>query len=153
MKKTFLLFLLIIMMIPLYTMVAFSVDECNIEYEFFEDGSYAVIVIQKETPLLAKSGSVTETKTYKYYDNNHSLDWTASITASFTYNGVMASCTSVSKSTTIYDTSWKCTASSCSKSGATATGSFTFKYYLLGVPVKTINKTLTLTCDPNGNIT
>lgn len=153
MKKFILLFLVFIMMLPLYTMVAFSVDECNIEYEFFEDGSYAVIVIQKETPLLAKSGSVTETKTYKYYDNNHSLDWTASITASFTYNGVTASCTSVSKSTTIYDTSWKCTASSCSKSGATATGSFTFKYYLLGVPVKTINKTLTLTCDPNGNIT
>ena len=153
MKKTFLLFLLIIMMIPLYTMVAFSVDECNIEYEFFEDGSYAVIVIQKETPLLAKSGSVTETKTYKYYDNNHNLDWTASITASFTYNGTTAICTYVSKSTPIKDSSWRCTAASCNKSGATATGSFTFKNYVLGVPVKTINKTLTLTCSPNGTIT
>ncbi len=34
-----------------------------------------------------------------------------------------------------------------------ATGSFTFKYYVLGIPVKTVNKTLTLTCDKNGNIT
>ncbi|MBQ7597503.1 MAG: hypothetical protein IJU56_02875 [Clostridia bacterium] len=95
---------------------------------------------------------MTESKHYSYYDNNSNLDWRASITATFSYNGTSASCTDVSKSTTIYDSAWKCTSSSCSKSGATATGNFTFKRYVLLVPVQTVNKTLTLTCDANGNV-
>lgn len=150
MKKVLSAFLITVLLMALLGSYSSALTEVDTMIEYYEDGSYGVIFIQKD---YGKSNSATETKTYKYYDSNNNLCWKASITASFTYNGVTASCTSVSKSTTIYDTSWRCTASSCSKSGATATGSFTFKHYVLGIPVKTINKTLTLTCDKNGNVT
>ncbi len=125
---------------------------------YFEDGSYTVVSIQDSDSLFMKvlqnlRSTKTKTITAKHYDSNNELEWTASLTGTFTYNGVTASCTSVSKSTTIYDNAWRCTASSCSKSGATATGDFTFKRYVLLVPVQTINQNITMTCDPNGNIT
>ena len=34
-----------------------------------------------------------------------------------------------------------------------ATGEFTVKRYNLGIPVETVNKTLTLTCSPSGTVT
>lgn len=150
MKKGLSAFLAVILLMALLGSFSSALTEVGVMIEYYDDGSYGVISIQKDH---AKSNTVTETKTYKYYDSSNNLNWKASITASFTYNGVTASCTSVSKSHTIYDNSWKCTASNCSKSGATATGNFTFKHYVLLIPNKTINKTLTLTCDKNGNIT
>lgn len=150
MKKVISSFLIAVLLMALLGSYSSALTDVDAMKEYYKDGSYGIVSIQKD---YARSNTVTETKTYKYYDSNHNLSWKASITASFTFNGVTASCTSVSKSTTIYNTAWKCTASSCSKSGATATGNFTFKHYVLGVPVKTINKTLTLTCDKNGNIT
>ncbi len=124
----------------------------------YEDGSYTVVSIQKGASSTVKEmeslrSTKTRTKTAKHYNSNDELEWTASITATFTYNGATASCTSVSKATTIYDNSWRCTASSCSKSGATATGNFTFKHYVLQIPNQTINQLITMTCDKNGNIT
>jgi hypothetical protein len=106
-----------------------------------------------EKILPGSKGTKTRTKEFVFYDSDDIELWSASITATFTYNGTTSSCTSVSKSTTIYKSSWKCTASSCSKSGATATGNFTFKRYVTLIPVQTVNKTLSLTCDKNGNIT
>ncbi len=133
-----------------------ALDQDQMYTEIYEDGSYDVITtssLYTISELRNAKGTKSETKTNEHHNADGSLAWKASITASFTYNGTTSSCTSVSKSTTIYKSSWKCTASSCSKSGAMATGSFTFKYYVLGIPVKTVNKTLTLTCDKNGNIT
>ena len=97
------------------------------EVEYLEDGSYFITTVSEYTnynisTLFAKSSSKTKTKSTGYYNSNGDAYWTASITATFTYNGSTASCTSVSKSTTIYNSAWKCTASSCGKSGATATG-------------------------------
>lgn len=133
-------------------------ENTNIQtVEYYEDGSYLITTLTQNyivgIGLLSTRSSKTETKKGHYYDSNGAIVWTASITASFTYNGTTASCTTVSKSQTIYNNSWKCTSSSCYKSGATATGDFTFKHYVLGIPNKTINRTLTLTCDKNGNIT
>lgn len=131
-----------------------SADNKNMnDIEYFEDGSYAITSIIVNHSLLSASNSITRTKKYEFFDSTNQLCWAAFLTASFTYNGTTSSCTSVSKATTNYNSSWRCTASSCFKSGATATGNFTFKHYVLGIPNKTINKTLTLTCSPNGTIT
>ncbi|MBR6313329.1 MAG: hypothetical protein IKR49_01660 [Clostridia bacterium] len=156
MKRLISVLFVIIFTLSWSTCCVNAFDQDQVYTKLYEDGSYDVITTTSHftiTKFLNAKGTKSETKTNEHHNADGSLAWKASITASFTYNGTTASCTSVSKSTTIYNSAWKCTASSCSKSGATATGSFTFKYYLLGVPVKTINKTLTLTCDPNGNIT
>ena len=151
MKRIIAFILTVLVLTGCFSCAVFATHEKVITVEFFEDGSYGVICVSNQ--LFLRAGSVSRTKSYSFYDNDHNLGWKASITASFNYNGTTASCTNVSKSTTIYDNAWECTASSCNKSGATATGNFTFKRYVTLIPVQTINKTLTLTCDPNGNIT
>ena len=116
--------------------------------EVFADGSYGVITVI-DLPVKA-SGTVSKTKSYSYYDSGNTLQWTVSLTAMFTYTGTSATCTAVTPGHTIYNSDWRVTNETASRSGATATGDFTVKKYLLGLPVKTVNKTLTLTCTANG---
>ena len=151
MKKYISLILTFCIIILMFSnMVVYAFDQTKVAIEYFEDGSYIVTVI--ETVFSSRS-TKTKTITEYYYDASNNLDWKASLTASFYYDGSTSSCTSASIGHQIYDTSWRLTSSSCSKNSATATGNFTFKKYSLGIPIKTVNKTLTLTCDPNGNVT
>ena len=72
------------------------------------------------------------------------------ITGIFTYDGSTSSCTSVTKATYIYDSVWKVTAESCSKSGNKAYGDFTVKRYALLIVVQTEVVNLVLACSPSG---
>lgn len=49
-------------------------------------------------------------------------------------------------------TKWKITSATASKSGNKATGDVTAKRYVLGIPVETVEKTITLTCSASGVI-
>ena len=124
----------------------------TIVIEHYANGDYAVITMQDASEK-ANTGTVTKSKYYDYYDSSNVLQWTIQLTATFTYNGTTATCTSATPGHTIYNTSWQVTKETASRSGATATGEFTIKKYVLGIPVKTVNKTLTLTCTPNGTVT
>lgn len=151
MRKVFSL-LFAIIMLNSFMIPAFAQNTRQETIEYFEDGSYGVTIIITNFQLFSKANTITRTKEYRYKNSNDQVLWAATITATFTYNGTSATCTQVTKAHHIYNDSWKLTASSASKSGATATGAFTFKHYVLGVPTKTINKTLTLTCDKTGNV-
>ena len=150
MKKVFILFLVGCLLFCTMSFVATASSAETTDIEYYDDGSYSVITIE---PVSSAKGTVSKTKNSKYYNSNDVLQWKATLTASFTYNGSTASCTSASASYTIYKDSWSNTLSTASKSGATATGNFTFKHYVLGICTKTVNKTLTLTCDKNGKVT
>lgn len=123
------------------------------EVVYYEDGSYAVVVVMKEENTVTratnrKSGS----KAYKYYTADDELVWTVTLNATFSYNGSSATCTSVnSLNVTIYDDSWSTYSKSSTKSGNTATGYVTMRYSgLLGS--RDIPATVTLSCDKNGNL-
>lgn len=105
----------------------------------------------KETEGTAPK-TVSKTKYARYYDTNDNLLWSVYLTAEFSYDGENSSCTKVSVSADIKDSDWKLISSDCEKSGNKATGNFTVRQYKLGVPLKTIEKTLTLTCDKDGNV-
>lgn len=142
--------------------------------ERFEDGSFLVIGILEETEqtfspsfllkllnlmkkLIAllfpnRPMTTSKSKIAVYYDANGKELWCVSLNAEFSYNGKTVSCTDADISYTIKDSDWKLVSSSCSKSQATATGCFAFRQYKLGVPLKLIEKTLTLTCDVNGKV-
>ena len=142
--------------------------------EYFEDGSYLVFDIleeeaytsatflQKLLNLLKKifaflrpepaQQTVSKTKYAEYNDANGKRLWSISLDADFTYNGKTSACTNARVTYKIYDSDWKNISSSCSKSAATATGTFSMRQYKLGVPLKLIEKTLTLTCDANGKV-
>lgn len=119
--------------------------------EYFSDGSYIITELSEYNSL--DKSSISRSKTSTYYDNNNTSVWFVRLTATFSYNGTTATCTSSSTSYTIYDTAWQVTNAVASRSGNTATGDFTVKKYFLGIPIKTVNRTLTLTCSPSGVVT
>ena len=128
---------------------SFAFSEEVLDIHYYSDGSYGVTLLKTSN----SKGITTGTKGYKHYDSNDNLVWEASITASFTYNGTTATCIDVSKSITVYDSSWKCKTADCSKDGETAMGSFTMKRHRFLKPSQNQSCSFTLTCDKNGNIT
>lgn len=102
------------------------------------------------TPDYSYTGS--KTKYGSHYDACGDPLWRISLTAAFNYNGFASHCVSDSLgySYAVYDDSWKITSAEVSCSGNAAIGHFTIKKYYLGIPIKTVEKTLTLTCSSIG---
>lgn len=153
MKKTIVLFsvILFIIMCPFTAFAEIGdLPETKEYIEYFYDGSYAVVKMETNGAALYSTSSKTTRKSYNYYSSNNKLEWTATLTGSFSYTGSSASCTSSSLSFKIYDDAWKVKSSQASKSGRTATGDFTIKRYTLGIPVKSVTKTITISCSNTG---
>ncbi len=122
---------------------------------YLSDGLYMEITLEEEVPAIATyaaSSSKTYSKTASIKDNNNKVLAKFKLTATFTYDGSTSKCTNVSHSTNIYDDSWEFTSTSSSKSGATATGKYTAKKYLLFINTQTISDSITIKCDKNGNV-
>lgn len=118
----------------------------------YDDGSYAVITVEKAVGTARATNYTSGSKEYKYYSSSNVIQWKATLNATFTYTGSSATCTKVnSLNVTIYDSAWSVGSKSTSKSGNTAYGYLTMNGAIIGgtqgVPV-----TLTLSCDKNGNL-
>lgn len=74
------------------------------------------------------------------------------VNGTFTYDGSSSSCTAASVSTSVVNGNWKITNKSSSKSGNTAKATATAICYLNGNPINSATKTVTLSCDANGNL-
>lgn len=118
--------------------------------EYFEDGSYIVTELTESTITTFAAKTVSSSKSSHFYESDNSKAWTVTLNATFSYTGSSATCTKATTSSTIYNSAWKVTSAVASKSGNKATGTFTVKKYVLGIPVKTVNKTLTITCSNTG---
>lgn len=123
----------------------------SIYYKYLEDGSYYEITILENTMTRASS-TKTATKRAKYVNSSNVTVWEVSVTGTFTYNGTSSTCTASSVATKSYSTNWKITSQSASKSKNKAIAKATAKYYYDGSLVTTANKSVTLTCDKNGNL-
>lgn len=142
------------------------------EREYLEDGSYFIEVVsdsikkENEQGIFAKlfdflkrlieffkgQKTVTKTKHLNYYSSDNELLWTAKLTGEFIYSKSTAVCSSAEFSMEIYDSDWLLQSSECEEAGDTAAAEFTVKQYKLLVPLKTIEKRMTLTCDTKGNV-
>lgn len=143
------------------------------ETEVLEDGSKLVTTVRVEEQLenestgffallraflqrllrfFGKTDAVSQTKYLRYYDSKGALLWTAYLNATFTYNGNKATCTKASVACDINDGDWLLEEERAEKNGSTALGTVTVRQHKLGVPLKTITRTLTLTCDKNGKV-
>ncbi len=109
-------------------------------------------LFRKIIAFLKTQKTVTETKYVSYYSSEGELLWIASLTAEFTYNGKSSLCESAKTKCYIYDSDWTVLSKECSKDGNTATAHFKVRQHKLGVPLKVIEKTVTVTCDKDGNI-
>lgn len=126
--------------------------DTNITY--FEDGSYVVDLIEA-SPILVRGSVYTRTgsKTRTFYDSDNVVKWKFIVYGTFEVNsGVSAKCTKATCNTEIYDSNWKVISQSAWPSGNQAIGTATLKRYLLGIPVRTEEVTVTLTCDKNGTL-
>lgn len=134
----------------------------NSSIEMLKNGYYIETVISSDTLLSENvfnisrfytSKTITKTKTTYYKNSSGSILWSVSIKATFSYNGRSSKCTSCSHSTTAPGKSWSISSCTSSKSGnqatakavATQTGTDGTKY--------NITKSVTISCDANGNIT
>ncbi len=150
----------------------FAGNSLEEEREYLEDGSYFVEVIndgisnEKEEGIFMKlfsflkklidffrgRKSVSKTKYLNYYSSDNELLWTARLEGDFVYTKNSAECISSRFGMEIADSDWKLISSECDKNENTAEASFSVRQYKLSVPLKTIEKTLTLTCDTKGNV-
>lgn len=155
MKKVVSVLLIVMIMFSL-NVPAFAVeniDNENTVIEYLEDGSCFIttITVVEENSTYA-TNTKTFTKTISYKDEDGIVCWKATLTATFRYTGSSATCTDSDVTYTINDSAWKITSATASKSGNTATADITAKRYTLGIPFKTVDRTITMTCSANGTI-
>ena len=125
--------------------------DSNIEIEMLSDGSYFETSIIEE-PDTRVSNTKSATKTVNYKNSKGNILWSVSVHGTFTYTGSSSKCISSTVSAISHDNNWKITSKSSSKSGNKATAKATAKLYQSGIAIQTINRTVTLTCSANGNM-
>lgn len=125
-----------------------------------DDESIHCITVIEEIPVSINPGislySTAQTKTGSktvYYKNadNETL-WYVKVTATFSYNGSTSTCKSASVTAGSNNSYWKVSNKKSSYSGNHGTASATGKKYLFGIVTSTINRSVTLTCSPNGTL-
>ncbi len=152
MKRYLSLFLVLAMLGGIFALpvsAASAVEASETTVEYLEDGSYIVTTIT-ENSRGARSSSKSGSKSINYCNSKGEEQWVATIHGTFSYDGYSATCTNAYTSHTIYNSAWKLNSSSAERSGNQVIGRFVFKYYLLGVPINTIERAVVLTCSPNG---
>ncbi|MEE1320831.1 MAG: hypothetical protein UHM85_04765 [Acutalibacteraceae bacterium] len=99
-----------------------------------------------------KDRSIIRTKYITYYDKNGVMLWEVFLRGEFKYNGEKSECTSAEVYYVIEDPDWEMLEYKATKNGAQAKGEFKIRQFKLGVPLKAVEKTFTITCDKNGNV-
>ncbi len=151
--KRLLSVVLIILMVAMCNITSFAiVEKDKAEMIYFEDGSYIEVVVieSDETFLTYATKTKTGDKVLSYKDSDGNLKWKVTLTGTFTYTGSSSTCTASTISYNVYDDNWKMKEATASKSGNKAIGDVTAKRYLLGIPVQTVEETITLTCSASG---
>lgn len=99
--------------------------------------------------LFSTTSSKNSSKTITIKNNAGSTLATYTLYASFTYNGNSSSCTRVSASSSVKKTGWSFSSRKTSKSGHTASGSYTLKNTN---STKKYSGSVRLSCSKNGTI-
>lgn len=149
MKKSLSLLLSCLLFFMCFNITAFA-SESNESITYFDDGSYIITVITESPTQATKTKSGT--KTTSYYNADNEKVWDATLRETFTYTGSSATCTNSTISYNIYNNNWKITSATASKSSNKAIGDIIAKRYVLGIPTKTVEQTITLTCSASGTL-
>lgn len=171
MKRIISVFLSIILLL-FSVLPAFGAEKPAEEREYFEDGSYITVSVDERPENESTGGifaklldflrrlidffkgqkTVSKTKKLNYYSADDELLWTARLKGEFVYTKNSAVCTLAEFSTEIYDSDWQLVSSSCRETENLAVADFTIRQYKLLVPLKTVERTMKLECDTQGNV-
>ena len=153
MKKIFCTILTFVLLIACSnTAHANDLNSTIISIEDLGNGYLGITSIETPSVTLKASGTKTGTKTLRIKDSDGDIIATFKLAASFRYSSDSVTCTSASYSTDVSDSKWEFTDASAWKSGAKAYGDFTIKRKILGITLENISRTITLTCDNQGNL-
>lgn len=122
-------------------------QKVSVEYEYMEDGSYFVTVVEETPSLTRASNTTTGTKRATYCNASGVAQFTVKVTGTFSYNGSSASAKSVTGGTEYHVIGCSLIDSSKSMSGNSATATATIN--CKGTNVK---KSVTLYCSANGDL-
>lgn len=95
------------------------------------------------------STRITKTKTCRYYHNN-TLQWSVSVTGTFTYGSKTSKCISSRVSSKTNAAGWKITKTSASRHKNIASVKATAKHYYNNLLINTLTRTVKLKCSPTG---
>lgn len=120
----------------------------------FKDGSYIESTTLENTGASLRSTAHKKTghKTNTYRNRSGRIIWSVTVRGSYTFNGKKFVCTNASVSVSCRRNGWKIANSSSKKAGATASAFASVKKYMGGKCIKTISRTVKLTCSKNGKL-
>ena len=110
----------------------------------YQDGSYALISVERTV----SRSTTSDSKTYAYFSPSGEKCFSYILSATFTYDGRTRNADTCYGAVFFYVRGWTCTSHSEYVSGNTAYGSAAFS----GPGGVTRNVNLTMTCDANGNV-
>lgn len=120
--------------------------------KYFDDGSYLVTSIIQDDVSIFATNTKTSSKKNEYFNSSGELMWDAIITGTFVYTGTTSTCTSSSITYNVYNSNWKITSATSAESGNKAIGYITAKRYFVGIPVQTVEETISITCSADGTL-
>ena len=135
--------------------------DCNLQteelyVETLSNGYTIETIVYNQCSALSP---LSTTKTVSGYKKSTLKNSDGDILWIFTLNGTFkvttgtsATCTSVTYSTSNIASGWNLDSVSTSKSSNKAYADFVFKHKTLFITTQTVERSLTLTCDPNGNL-
>ena len=131
-----------------------SAQSPDTKIEYFNDGSYLVTYITEISDFsnitTYAATTKTKTKTANYYNSSNELLWFVQVKGTFTYGNGSSKCTASEVNAGYYNSHWKLSNQSASKSGNSATASVTAKLYSGSEVFQTLHKSVTLSCSPTG---
>lgn len=156
MKKVISYLLAVTLLFNILNPVSAKATETTTTIEYLNNGDYieTILVVESDySQPYATTQTKKGTKTSYYKNSDDTVLWSVSVTGTFSYiSGSSSTCTAVSGSAVTNDSSWKVSTASTSKSGNKAISSTTAKHYTLFIVTKTVEKSVTLTCDTYGNL-
>lgn len=147
--KNLTIILLLIAMLPAQLFPVNATTE-NTETIYLDDGSYITITM---CIYETRSNDKTASKTAVHTTAQGIELWSATLTATFTFDGTEYWTTASSIDTEILNDSWYLISQSATHSGCGATGNVSMGKKFLGVTVNKESVTITLSCSPYGVIT
>lgn len=126
----------------------------KVTIEYLENGYYIETIITEETTntMMSRAASKNGTKKETYKNADGEVMWTISINASFTYTGMIATCTNAWVTTTCPAKLWKVSDAIATRGGNSATAYATGKRYQNGLVIQTLNRSVTISCSGNGTL-
>lgn len=152
MKKLLTLFITVSLLLGLASPCSIKAAEVDTEIIYLEDGDYIEIIVET-APQARVSGVKTATKTATCRNSSQEALWSVSVTGKFVYvKDTSCVCVEVSGKSECYNSVWKVSDVTTSKSGNTATAKATGTKYFLGIAMHSYELPVIIVCDTYGNI-